>query len=71
MAWHAAAKNYLEIICREEWIQQGRPIPKRANSKKYIPSEYVRQLIDCLNKNDEEGFKALKSLQGYCSAIGV
>lgn len=71
MSWHAAAKEYLTRLCREEWIQQGCPVPKRANSRKYIPSDYVRQLVDCLNKNDEERFKAIKSLQGYCSVIGV
>ncbi len=31
----------------------------------------IPAFLDCLNRNDEEGFKALKALQGYTSAIGV
>jgi hypothetical protein len=27
--------------------------------------------IDCLNRNDEHGFKSLKMEQGYASAAGV
>ncbi len=72
MAWHSAAKEYLARLGREEWIAQGCPVPtKRRPHNKFSPSEYMRALIDCLNKNDEEAFKAIKMREGYASAAGV
>lgn len=69
--WHTAAKNYLTRLAHAEWISQGKPIPKRKNSKRYVPSDYYRSLMECLNRNDEQQFKAIKMLEGYASAIGV
>lgn len=71
LEWHTAAKDYLDRLCHDEWTAQGRPIPKGKYPCRYAPSDYVRDLIDCLNKNDEDGFKALKMLKGYASAAGV
>ena len=74
MEWHSAAKRYLERLGMAEWNSQGRPIPsgKRYQfGRRYVPSDYHRELIDCLNRNDEQAFKARKMLEGYASAVGV
>lgn len=68
MTWHAAAKQYLERLGYAEWQAQKNPKRKK---QQYVPSDYHRALIDCLNRDDENGFKALKMLQGYNSALGV
>lgn len=72
MEWHTAAKQYLERLGRAEWIQQGKPMGGKGRyARRYCPSDYHRQLIECLNRNDEMGFKSLKMETGYASAIGV
>ena len=70
--WHIAAQDYLSRLGREEWIAQGSPIPtKRRPDNRFAPSEYMRELIECLNRNDEEAFKALKMLNGRDSVLRV
>lgn len=77
-AWQSAARRYLERLGKAEWEAQGRPVPnprtagvKNARRGRFAPSEYHRQLVELLGRNDEEGFKALKSLEGYASDLGV
>jgi hypothetical protein len=72
MEWHIAANKYLARLGQDEWKAQGSPIPtKRNKQNRFAPSEYMLSLIDCLNRNDEKAFKALKMLSGYNSASGV
>jgi len=69
--WHIAAQKYLARLGEAEWKAQGFPVPKRANSRRFCPSQYMLDLIELMGKNDEEGFKARKMLEGYASEIGV
>lgn len=70
--WHIAAKAYLARLGQAEWEQQKRPRGgKGRGARAFQPSDYHRELIECLNQNNEERFKALKALQGYASALGV
>jgi hypothetical protein len=74
LAWHTAAKVYLARLGMAEWIAQGRPVPSGRRyqfGRRYVPSEYHQDLIGCLNRNDEHGFKGLKLLSGYASAVGL
>lgn len=69
MDWNVAARRYLERLGQAEYQVQRKAT--RAKTFRYSPSDYHRDLIDLLNRNDEHGFKALKMLQGYASALGV
>jgi hypothetical protein len=72
LAWHSAAKRYLERLGLAEWHAQNRPMGGRHRySRQFYPSAYHSALIECLNRNDEEGFKALKARVGYAEALGV
>ena len=74
MNWQLSAKKYLERLGQSEYEQQLNQHLKRGRRKstfRYCPTEYHSQLIECLNKDSEEGFKGLKMLQGYASSIGV
>jgi len=67
---------YLEKLGAAEYREQCASNKRSAKQKaenptQYFPSEYHRQLIEFLKKNDEEGFKALKLSQGYASKLGV
>ncbi len=68
--WHTAAKTYLARLCAAEHAAQRAAHKKAAKSYRYHPSAYVSELIECLNHNDEEGFKARKMLEGYASKLG-
>jgi len=68
--WQPAAQRYLERLASAEYSEQ----KKRSKGKKsfrYSPSEYQRDLVEKLGKNDEEGFKVQKMLQGYASVLKV
>jgi hypothetical protein len=68
--WQTAAQAYLERLGAAEWKAQGCPIPsKRSRSKRFRPSQYMEELTRLLGENNEEGFKALKMLEGYASAL--
>ena len=70
--WHTAAQAYLARLGYAEWLTQGSPVPtKRKPHNRFVPSEYMRDLIDCLNRNDENGFKARKMLNGRDTALKV
>jgi hypothetical protein len=70
--WQEAAQAYLARLCHAEWIAQGKPVPtKRNRHNRYCPSAYANDLVALLGKNDEEGFKARKMLEGYASALSV
>ena len=72
MEWHGPAKAYLKRLGEAEWKSQGCPIPdKYRRERRFCPSQYMRELIECMNRNDQEGFKARKMLEGYASKIGV
>ena len=70
MAWQTAAKQYLERLGRAEYQTASRA-RKGKRLRSFTPSEYMCDLIVCLNRNDEEAFKARKMLEGYASAAGV
>ena len=70
LEWHVAAKRYLERLGREEHAQQLAAHLKRRRREstfRYCPSEYHRELIRCLEEDDEERFKAIKGEWGYAS----
>jgi hypothetical protein len=70
--WQTSAQAYLTRLCHGEWVAQGKPIPNKHNrNRRYCPSDYVNRLVKLLGQNDEEGFKALKMLEGYASVISV
>jgi hypothetical protein len=72
--WGGAAQAYLARLGRAEWeaFRKGRIVRTHSRwPQQFHPSPYHVQLMELLGKNDEEGFKALKMLQGYASAIGV
>jgi hypothetical protein len=69
--WHTAAKAYLQRLCAAEHAAQRAAWKRSPKAYRYSPSAYANALIDCLNRNDEEGFKARKMLEGYASAAGV
>lgn len=71
--WHGPARTYLERLGFAEYKAQLRQHLKKGRAKstfRYNPSQYHRNLIECLNQNDERKFKALKLEQGYASTIG-
>lgn len=67
--WHTAAKQYLERLGLAEY--RAFLARKRRKRDRFSPSDYHRELIGYLNRNDENGFKTLKMLEGYASVLGV
>lgn len=66
-----AAKQYLERLgCAEYGAFRASKAGRRGRSA-YVPSAYHSALIECLDRNDEQAFKALKMREGYASALGV
>lgn len=70
MEWHTAAKEYLERLCAAEAKSESYFTRKGKKIVRCHPSPYVESLIEHLNKNDEEGFKATKLAHGRYSALG-
>lgn len=69
-AWDVSAREYLARLGAAEYAAfRQTKAGKKANAR-YSPSDYHRDLIELLNRNDESGFKALKMLQGHASALG-
>lgn len=66
--WHTSAKQYLDRICYQDWKAWSEQNAKLPKSKRGMwgPCQDVRDMIECLNKNDEEGFKSIRLLrEGY------
>ncbi len=71
MEWHGPAKEYLNRLGRDEYSAQRKAHKGSPKKFRFSPSEYMVGLIECLNVNNEEAFKAHKMLSGYASATGV
>ena len=72
LSWDIYARQYLGRLAAAEYQAYVRKVPVRKRARyRYDPSDYHRALIERLNAGDEAGFKALKLLQGYASALGV
>ena len=67
--WDIAARAYLDRLGAAEYMAF--LAGKRKKADRYSPSEYHRSLIEMLNADNEEGFKAIKMLRGRDSALGV
>lgn len=72
--WQVSAQLYLKRLTsaeyaasREDWLKRRRS----STTFRYRPSEYVERLVRLLGENDEEGFKAVKGLEGYASKLGA
>ena len=73
-AWQVHAQAYLQRLGAAEYataIHAHKKARKSTKPYRHTPSEYMRALCMLLGQNDEHGFKALKMLEGYASAIGV
>jgi hypothetical protein len=73
-SWWGPAQSYLNRLAMAEYKVALAAHLKRGRKKhtyQHNPSDYHRQLVELLGKDDEEGFKALKMLQGYSSVLGV
>ena len=66
--WQGAARSYLDRLGLAEYQAQRAAAKKR--KFRYCPTQYHRDLVYLLGKNDEEGFKARKMLEGYGSKLG-
>jgi len=74
MEWQVAAQAYLQRLGAAEYgsaIAAHRKARRSVRTYRHNPSEYMRDLVAALGRNDEEQFKAIKMLQGYASEIGV
>ena len=72
--WQTGAQEYLARLGAAEYAAQREAHAKKRRSPKtlrFSPSQYMCDLVELLGNNDEEGFKALKMLQGYASSVGV
>lgn len=69
--WHIAAKAYLTRLSAAEYAAQRKAYKGAAKKFRFVPSDYSRDLIAAMDRNDEEGFKSQKMLEGYASRIGV
>jgi hypothetical protein len=72
--WQSAAQAYLARLALAE-MRAGRIAHRKSGRKestyRHNPSQYHRDLVALLGRNDEEGFKALKLAQGYAHELGV
>jgi hypothetical protein len=72
--WQTGAMAYLDRLGATEYMAQRAAHEKRRASPKrfcFAPSQYMLDLIEFTKRNDEEGFKARKILEGYASDLGV
>ena len=69
--WQYAARNYLSKLRTAEYNANMRKHLKtrKASTFKCSPSQYYFDLLEKVNADDEEGFKAIKMLQGYNSEL--
>ena len=72
--WHTAAKAYLQRLGVAEYqaaMRAHKKAGRRPSTYRHTPSAYMCDLINCLDTDDEERFKAIKMLEGHASAAGV
>ena len=72
--WQAPAQFYLQRLAEAEFragVSAHKKRGLRPSTYRHNPSQYHRDLVELLGRNDEEGFKALKMLSGYASEVGV
>lgn len=72
--WQKSAQEYLSRLSMEEYrsaMDSHLKAGRKRGTYRHNPSEYHRKLVELLGTNDEEGFKALKGMEGYSSAVGV
>lgn len=69
MNWHIQARRYLETLGDAEYAAF--LATRKRKGDRYNPTDYHRDLIDFLNSDDEEGFKALKLQRHAYSALGT
>lgn len=72
--WQRAAQQYLARLGEAEYgaglrahVKAGR----KPSTYRHNPSQYHRDLVAYLGRNDEQGFKRLKMESGYSSEVGV
>jgi len=65
---YVACARYLERLGAAEYKAFG--LGRKRGKPQFSPSDYHRALVTLLGARDEEGFKSLKMLQGYNSALG-
>ena len=71
---YQALQNYLTRLGIDEYqagIQSHIKSGKRRSTYRHNPSQYHRDLVKCLGRDDEVSFKILKREQGYSSVLGV
>lgn len=66
-----ALRGYLERLGAAEYAAFKQTKEGKKKNARYQPTEYHAELVRLLGEGDEEGFKALKALQGPHSALGV
>lgn len=65
--WQSLVQPYMVRLGAAEYAAQKRAA--KGKKFRFSPSEYMRSLILCMDRDDEEGFKSLKLEQGYSSAV--
>ena len=66
--WRIAAMNYLARLGNAEYAAF---LDRGGMRGKYSPSEYHRDLVEILSRDDEHEFKSLKMQRGCDSVLGV
>jgi hypothetical protein len=69
--WHTSANAYLARLGAAEYAAQRSRHKGSPKKFRFSPSQYMTDLIECLNVNDEERFKAIKMLEGYSTPLKV
>lgn len=67
---YVACARYLERLGAAEYAAFKQTKDGRKRGARYQPSPYHAELVRLLGTRDEDGFKALKALEGYASALG-
>lgn len=65
--WQSLVQPYMTRLGAAEYAAQKRAA--KGKKFRFSPSEYMRSLISCMDRDDEEGFKSLKLREGYSSAV--
>lgn len=65
---YIACARYLERLGAAEY--RAFTAARKRKTERYSPSDYHRELVRLLGMRDEQGFKELKTREGYASALG-